>query len=121
MLPCSSRRLSCASGTATVNWVRPYPPLPWTCASTTFDRMAPGTGGEAVGIIGRESLPTTHDRAGRCYQYAIRGVERGHGSGILGGVIGVILLRQRGRRLHQCRFRDILRRGRGGGSADQQG
>src|SRR6266850_7106223 len=55
-----------------------------------FDRMAPRTGGEAVGIIGRASLPATHDRAGRCYQYAVRGVERGHGSGILGGVIGVI-------------------------------
>jgi hypothetical protein len=38
-----------------------------------------------------------------------------------GGAIGVILLRQRGRRLHQFRFRDIRRRGRGGRSADQEG
>jgi hypothetical protein len=54
-----------------------------------FDRMAPGTGGEAVGIIGREGLPATHDRAGRCDQHAVRGVERGHASGILEAQWGV--------------------------------
>src|SRR5882724_4633807 len=43
-----------------------------------FDRMAPGTGGEAVCIICREGLLATHDRTGRCDQHAVRGVERGH-------------------------------------------
>jgi hypothetical protein len=45
---------------------------------------------------------------------AIRGVKRGQTAGIPGGVIGVILLRQGGRSLHQFRIREIRRRGRVG-------